>query len=647
MNFKSVKGKTFFVLFALFFVGGLIFSVINYNNETDRLRETLEEKARSSYKVFFSYMESDKEGLAKALVGITRLESYLKLHVEKDKEALLEKATPLFKEVKEKYRITHLYFVDPSGKVFLRVHNPPKDGDTLKRATYLEAAKTGRLASGIEMGKTYFSLRAIQPVSFEGKKAGYIEVGQEIDHIFPAFKELTENDATIFLTNNFIRRKSANVEGEKVGDFTVLDSSNSGAAVNIASNIDLSKGLKEFTVMDVETDKGYFLVGVGPFIDAFGDVVGVMMVQQDATKFRSRTMNSFWMNVGIFVAIFIGAITAFFFVMRPTFVAYNRIVEGLLDGADNVNSASSHLSSSSQSLSEGATEQAASLEETSSSLEEMSSMIQSNADNAGQAKQLAVVAKEAAEKGASSVTFMIEAVEKINSSSVEVSKIIKVIDEIAFQTNLLALNAAVEAARAGEHGKGFAVVAEEVRNLAGRSAEAAKTTAGLIEDSTKMAKEGSELAKTSGDVLMEIVENATKTADLISEIAEASREQAEGIHQVTKTVTQLDQITQQNSALSEESSSSSEELSAQAETLKEIVQDLIEAVEGERRERNRGQRATSRAGAVQNRDSKSTIGKSRAIPVEKLRAKEETRKVSQAIDVRKIIPMDADEFREF
>ena len=646
MNIKSVKGKTFTVLFTLFFVGGLVFSLINYNNETSRLRETLEEKARSSYKVFFSYVESDKAGLAKALIGITRLESYLKLLVEEDREALLDKATPLFREIKEKYRITHLYFVDPSGKVFLRVHNPPKRGDTLTRATYMEASRSGRLATGIEMGKAYFSLRAIQPVSFEGKKAGYIEVGQEIDHIFPSFKELTENDATIFLTNDFIRRKSANVKGEKVGDFTILESSNNGGAVNIASKIDISKGLKEFTVMDVETEKGYFLVGVGPFIDAFGDVVGVMMVQQDATKFHSRTMSSFWMNVGIFVAIFIGAIVAFFFVMRPTFTAYNRIVEGLLDGAENVNSASSHLSSSSQSLSEGATQQAASLEETSSSLEEMSAMIQQNADNAGQARQLAMEAKETAEKGASSVTSMIEAVDKINSSSVEVSKIIKVIDEIAFQTNLLALNAAVEAARAGEHGKGFAVVAEEVRNLAGRSAEAAKTTSGLIEDSINKAKEGSELASTSGDVLVEIVDNAAKAADLTSEIAEASREQADGIHQVTKTVTQLDQITQQNSALAEESASSSEELSAQAGTLREIVENLIETVEGERRRESKLEVATG-LDVAPKRAERTAAGRVQATLAAKKVKKGELQQTRGAINARQVIPMDEDEFREF
>ena len=258
----------------------------------------------------------------------------------------------------------------------------------------------------------------------------------------------------------------------------------------------------------------------------------------------------------------------------------HRVISELSDGSEQVASASGQISASSQALAEGATEQAASLEETSSSLEEMSSTVQQNADNAVEAQQLSTVAKDTAVKGAGSVNKMIEAVNEINTSSEEVSKIIKVIDEIAFQTNLLALNAAVEAARAGEHGKGFAVVAEEVRNLAGRSAEAAKTTAGLIEDSTAKAKMGSELATESGQVLNEIVTNSTKASDLISEIAAASREQAEGINQVTLAVTQMDQVTQQNSAYSEETASSSEELSSQAESMNDIVGTLVEIVGG-------------------------------------------------------------------
>lgn len=255
-----------------------------------------------------------------------------------------------------------------------------------------------------------------------------------------------------------------------------------------------------------------------------------------------------------------------------------KIIDELSDGSYEVKSAAGQISDSSQSLAEGATQQAASLEETSASLEEISSTVQQNADNSGEAKQLATVARDAAERGSASVKKMIKSVDEINRSSEEVSKIIKVIDEIAFQTNLLALNAAVEAARAGEHGKGFAVVAEEVRNLAGRSAEAAKQTTKLIEDSTAKSKEGSALANEAGEVLKEIVTNSTKVSDLISEVAGASREQAEGINQVTAAITQMDNVTQQNSALSEESAAASEELSAQAEGLSEIVGRLISIV---------------------------------------------------------------------
>jgi methyl-accepting chemotaxis protein len=258
----------------------------------------------------------------------------------------------------------------------------------------------------------------------------------------------------------------------------------------------------------------------------------------------------------------------------------NHIITGLIEGAEQVTSASGQVSAASQSLAEGATEQAAGLEETSSSLEEMSSMTKQNADNAQQANALASEAKKSAGTGAESMSRMNQAILDIQKSSDETAKIIKVIDEIAFQTNLLALNAAVEAARAGEAGKGFAVVAEEVRNLAMRSAEAAKNTARMIEESVKNSKNGVDIATEVGKVLAEIVQSVGKTTDLVSEIAAASQEQAQGIDQVNTAVAQMDKVTQQNAANAEESASASEELSAQAESMKEVVGQLVALVGG-------------------------------------------------------------------
>ncbi len=258
----------------------------------------------------------------------------------------------------------------------------------------------------------------------------------------------------------------------------------------------------------------------------------------------------------------------------------HRIIEGLDSGAQQVASAATQVSSSSQSLAEGATEQAASLEETGSSLEEMSSMTKQNAENSGQANTLAASASASASKGNEAMARMREAIHDIQKSSDETAKIIKVIDEIAFQTNLLALNAAVEAARAGEAGKGFAVVAEEVRNLAMRSAEAAKDTSQMIEASVKNSHNGVQISSEVATLLEEISSSNDQVNNLVSEVTAASQEQAQGIEQVNTAVSQMDQVTQQSAANAEESAAASEQLSAQAEQLQGLVRELTGLVGG-------------------------------------------------------------------
>ncbi|MDT8302998.1 MAG: methyl-accepting chemotaxis protein [Sedimentisphaerales bacterium] len=272
-------------------------------------------------------------------------------------------------------------------------------------------------------------------------------------------------------------------------------------------------------------------------------------------------------------ATVVGVVLAFF-IGRGIVSALKKIINNLTDGSEQVASAAGQVSSASQSLAEGSTEQAAGLEETSSSLEEMASMTKQNADNAQQANTLASEAQKAANNGTEAMQRMSAAINDIQKSSDETSKIIKVIDEIAFQTNLLALNAAVEAARAGEAGKGFAVVAEEVRNLAMRSAEAAKNTSAMIEESVKNSKNGVDIADEVGKVLEEVVQSVGKTNELVSEIAAASQEQAQGIDQINTAMAQMDKVTQQNAANAEESASASEELSAQAESMNDVVGEL-------------------------------------------------------------------------
>ena len=256
----------------------------------------------------------------------------------------------------------------------------------------------------------------------------------------------------------------------------------------------------------------------------------------------------------------------------------NKAVKNLHDAlsqagmaANQVGSASGQVASSSQQLAEGSSEQASSLEETSSSLEEMASMTRQNADNAGQANTLMKDANQVIGKANESMGDLTTSMNDISKASEETSKIIKTIDEIAFQTNLLALNAAVEAARAGEAGAGFAVVAEEVRNLAMRSAEAAKNTAVLIEGTVKKVGNGAEIVAKTNEAFTEVATSSSKVGELVGEIAAASNEQREGIDQVNKAVAEMDKVTQQNAANAEESASASEELTAQAQELNSMI----------------------------------------------------------------------------
>ncbi|WP_426343066.1 methyl-accepting chemotaxis protein [Pseudoduganella sp. R-32] len=265
--------------------------------------------------------------------------------------------------------------------------------------------------------------------------------------------------------------------------------------------------------------------------------------------------------------------------MRDNLAAIVAEVRG---GSDTISSASAQIAAGNMDLSDRTGEQAASLEETASSMEELTSTVRQNADNARQANQLAVSASSVATKGGEVVEQVVATMGSINESSNKIVDIIAVIDGIAFQTNILALNAAVEAARAGEQGRGFAVVASEVRNLAQRSAAAAKEIKQLIDDSVGKVESGAKLVNQAGHTMKEIVSSIQRVTDIMGEITSATQEQTAGLEQIHQAITEMDTITQQNVALVEEAASASTALQDQANSLSKVVS--VFQIDSERRE---------------------------------------------------------------
>lgn len=313
-------------------------------------------------------------------------------------------------------------------------------------------------------------------------------------------------------------------------------------------------------------------LAIGPLASALADVATTNVTRASG---RQTVLSGLAVAVGVLALLFILR-----YVSRSVVRPLTRVISELHDGASQVNAAAGQLASASQDLAGGASQVAAAVEESSSALEEVTAMTQQNADRAQSADQLAGRTHDNARLADQTMRQLNAAMRSVNTSSDEIRKIIRIIEEIAFQTNLLALNAAVEAARAGEHGKGFAVVAEEVRNLAHRSAQAARETADRIADSVTRAQAGVEAAEAAGTALGTIITDINTLAELVQSIRTASGEQAQGVEQVNGAVAQMNQVAQQIAASAEQSASAAEELNAQGETMSGMVRAMVALVHG-------------------------------------------------------------------
>lgn len=367
---------------------------------------------------------------------------------------------------------------------------------------------------------------------------------------------------------DFIANPVMSNEGDRIG--TVVEWLDRTHEVKIEQEIEaIVEGVKagELSARIEMADKDGFFAKLSSGINELTDVIDHVFADVSSTMQSMATGDLSNRIVSDYHGVYLDCKNN----INASIDKIGEIVGQINESADFINNSSQEIASGNNNLSQRAEQQAANLEETASSMEELTSTVKNNSENAQLANQVATSARQLAEKGGEVVSSAVSAMQEINASSNKIAEIIGVIDEIAFQTNLLALNASVEAARAGEQGRGFSVVATEVRNLAQRSATAAKESKDLIQTSVQKVRSGTEFVNQTGKSLNEIVTGVKKVGDIVAEIAAASAEQSQGIEQVNQAVSQMDEITQQNAALAEQASAASVSMSDQSSHMNQLL----------------------------------------------------------------------------